>query len=715
MTNELVVAPALRDVPSKVQLHHHDRLAVVYIRQSSLQQVQNNQESTRLQYGLVDLGLRFGWSRDRILVIDEDLGISGASAEGRPGFQRLLREVALDHVGLIVGIEMSRLARSNRDWHQLLELCARFGTLIADLDGLYDPGRYNDRLLLGLKGTMSEAELHILRQRLLEGKLHKARRGELGKPVPTGYLRQPSGEVALDPDQQVRAVVELIFEQFDRIGSIAGVLRYLVQNGLEIGVRLRTGPDIGRLEWRRPQRGLVGDILRNPIYAGAYVYGRRRTDPRRKQPGRPGTGRSTLVAPDRWQVCLKDRLPAYITWERYAANQERLTANRAKAKGVPREGFALLQGLLVCGRCGRRMSVQYGQRKSGARWSRYVCQHDKVHYGAPVCQGLSGRGLDEEITRQTLEALAPAALEVSLQVAQNIERERTRVEQLWAQRLERAAYDADRARRQYETVDPENRLVARSLEASWEERLRAKRLLEEEYHRFSAERPRVITDEERRRIHDAAADIPAIWAASTTTNSDRKAILRLLVERVTVEVLKDSEEVDLTIEWAGGHETSTWIKRPVGRLTDLKKHEELLARIVALREDGWTAGRIAGMLNDEGWVTPTQRAPFNERLVRSLIFRYDLPKLPSARRRAAGREEDEWMLHELADELEIPEITLYGWLRRGWLTARKSQGRGSPWLVFMDNAEQQRLVDLRNRSARYGRRKVKTSAKKDSP
>jgi DNA invertase Pin-like site-specific DNA recombinase len=369
----------------KLQPRHLEQMAIVYVRQSSMQQVHRHQESTQIQYGLVAVAAQLGWARERILVIDDDLGLSGATAVGRAGFQRVLAEVALDHVGLIVGVEMSRLARSNKDWHQLLELCARFGTLIADLDGLYDPSRYNDRLLLGLKGTMSEAELHILRQRLLEGKLHKAGRGELRMSVPTGYVRSPAGEVAFDPDEEVQAAVRAVFEEFDRLGSIHGVLRVLVERGVRFGIRRRVRPDLGTLEWHRPHRGLVIHMLHHPIYAGAYVYGRRRVDPRRQQPGRPATGRTPLLPPSEWLVCLRDRLPAYITWAQYEHNQRRLHANREQhAYGPPRAGSALLPGLVVCGRCGYRMTTQYAKSPNGRRYARYVCGH-AAGRGARLC------------------------------------------------------------------------------------------------------------------------------------------------------------------------------------------------------------------------------------------------------------------------------------------------------------------------------------------
>jgi DNA invertase Pin-like site-specific DNA recombinase len=349
----------IEERPEKIHHRHLEQVAIVYIRQSSMQQVHRNQESTKIQYSLAGTAQKLGWAPDRVVVIDDDLGLSGASAVGRHGFQRLLAEVALDHVGIILGVEMSRLARSNKDWHQLLELCARFGTLIADLDGLYDPSRYNDRLLLGLKGTMSEAELHILRQRLLQGKLQKARRGELSMPVPTGYLKSSSGEVSIDPDEEVQLAVRMVFEEFDRIGSIHGVIRSLATKGVQIGIRTRTRPELGKLVWHPAHRGMIVSILHNPIYAGAYAYGRRRADPRRQQPGRPATGRSSYLPPEQWLACLQDRLPAYIDWDHYQRNQTRLRKNAERSAGANacRNGSALLGGLVACGRCGYNMSA----------------------------------------------------------------------------------------------------------------------------------------------------------------------------------------------------------------------------------------------------------------------------------------------------------------------------------------------------------------------
>ncbi|HVB24514.1 MAG TPA: recombinase family protein [Ktedonobacteraceae bacterium] len=307
----------------KIRTFHHERLAVVYVRQSTVQQVLEHQESTRLQYGLVSRAQGLGWAPERVLVIDDDLGKSGASAQNRAGFQRLVSEVSLDHVGIIFGVDMSRLARSNKDWHQLLELCALFHTLIADLDGIYDPVQYNDRLLLGLKGTMSEAELHILKQRMHQGRLSKAGRGELQFALPVGYVWSPTGEIQFDPDEQVQQVVQLIFRKFEDLGTLGGLVRYLAQQQIQLGVRVREGPGKGELVWRRPNRATLQMMLKHPLYAGSYVYGRRQEDPRRKHPERPRTGR-VVMSTDEWLVLLPNRCPAYISPEQYECNQTRL-------------------------------------------------------------------------------------------------------------------------------------------------------------------------------------------------------------------------------------------------------------------------------------------------------------------------------------------------------------------------------------------------------
>jgi DNA invertase Pin-like site-specific DNA recombinase len=603
MTATATVLPWERlELGGKVTDRHLERLAMVYVRQSTRQQVTDHGESTRLQYGLVERAVALGWPASRVVVIDEDLGKSGASTAGRVGFQRLVTEITMGHVGLVLGIEMSRLARSGRDWYQLLELCALAGALLADADGVYDPVEFNDRLLLGLRGTMSEAELHLLKQRMLAGKQAKARRGELAIPLPTGYVRRPSGEAALDPDEQARTVVRLIFAKFAELGTLHGVLRWLVDHDVELGIRLHAGPDKGELVWRRPNRMTLQNILHSPVYAGIYAYGRRRVDPRRQRPGRPSTGR-VVRGQDAWLVMIPGVLPAYITVEAYHANLARLAANAARAEtpGVVRAGSALLSGLARCGRCGRRMTVRYHARGQ-ATVPEYVCARQLTDYGAGQrCQALAGACVDALVTQQVLAALAPAAVEVSLQAAQQVTAERAELERLWAQRLERAQVAVDRARRCYRLAEPENRLVVRQLEADWEAALAAQQHLREDYDRFIRTRPQPLTAAQQRAITALASDIPGLWAAPTTTDADRKQLIRALVEQVTITVLGRSERVAVEIGWAGGHTTRAETVRPVARLAQLSSYPQLCDRVRQLAKQGHRAKAIANRLHTEGF------------------------------------------------------------------------------------------------------------------
>jgi DNA invertase Pin-like site-specific DNA recombinase len=672
----------------KIQPRHLERSAAVYVRQSTMQQIVHHQESTRMQYGLADLAERLGWMKEQVLVIDEDLGVSGASSEGRAGFQKLLADVALDRIGLILGVEMSRLARSCKDWYQLLELCAIYGTLIGDLDGLYDPAQYNDRLLLGLKGTMSEAELHVLRQRLQQGQLAKARRGELGRVVPIGYARRPSGEIVLDPDEEARATVKLVFEQFDRIGTVGGVLKYLVTQGIKLGVRVQSGPGKGELEWRRPNREALHNMIHNPAYAGVYAYGRRATDPRRRRPGHRGTGR-IMVPREQWVACLRDRLPAYIPWDQYERNVARLAAHRSRApvRGAVRKGAALLQGIVICGRCGARMSTHYSTKSAHVR---YQCQKERTAYGGSLCQGLSARGLDAEVSRLALRALAPAALEVSLKVGEDVERTRAELEARWKRRLERAKYEADRASRQYHAVEPENRLVARTLEAAWEEKLREQRKLGEEHERSCRELPRVLTDEERQAIRALAADLPALWSARTTTVEDRKAILRQVVDRVVVNVEGDTEWVEATVHWAGGQQTYTRFRRPVAQTRQLSGYADIRTRLRELKDEGLSSPQIAKRLNAEGWRRPRRAARFTRRAAWRLLAVTGVTRV----RRRGDRSElgaDEWWIPDLAREVGCTVDAIHKRIRRGAISCRQLGGARGRWVVRATRDEIARL------------------------
>jgi DNA invertase Pin-like site-specific DNA recombinase len=695
----------------KLRPWHLDRVAIVYVRQSTPQQVLDHQESTARQYALADRAVALGWPRDRVVTIDDDLGKSGQSIEGRPGFQRLLAEVALDHVGLILGLEMSRLARCCKDWHHLLELCGRYRVLLADADGVYDPTDYSDRLLLGLHGVMNEAELHVLKQRMYQGKLNKARRGALLGTPPIGYLRVATGEWVIDPDEQVQAVVRLIFDQFDREATLHGLLRYLVYHQIRIPVRVAGGPNKGELEWRRPNRATLLNLLRHPSYAGAYRFGHRPTDPRKKQPGRPSTGR-LVRRPEECLVLLRDRLPAYISWERFEANQERLTANRnlPGTPGAPRQGPAVLAGLVRCGQCGRRMVVRY----SGPRQRvSYTCTRGSADYAEPLCQGLSNAStLEELVAGQLLAAVQPAALEASLAAVAGVERQRAELTRQWQLRRERAAFDVDRAARQYQACEPENRLVARELERRWEEALKQQRQLDDEYARFERSAPAELSGQALSSIRALAADLPAVWAAATTTPADRQRIARLLLERVVVTVDKASERVDVILHWIGGAVQAHTITRPVTRYCQQSDYPRLVARLRELCNGRDNSAAIAERLNAEGFCPPKRTHRFTGEMVRRLTAHLGL-----ARRQrhgsTAGLGPDEYRPMGLARRLGISRDTVRRWLRAGWLNLRRDEE--GHHVIWADAGELRRLRELHALPRTWANKKRLAKLKKPRP
>ncbi len=676
----------------KIRAWHRDRRAVVYVRQSTMQQARDHRESTARQYALEQRAIALGWPRDRVLVIDDDQGQTAQGADHRLGFQRLLADVSLDQVGVIFSLEMSRLARSNKDWHQLLELCGIFRTLLADQDGLYDPTDYNDRLLLGLKGTMSEAELHILRGRMYQGLLNKARRGEVINHAPLGYVKTPRGVLAFDPDEQVRSVVRLVFEQFERVGTLQGLLRHLVRHQVQLPVRPLGGESRGELQWRRPNRQTLQNVLRHPVYAGYYRWGHRAIDPRRKVAGRPGTGR-TVRAPKDCLVLLENRCPAYITPEQFRANQARLDANRAAHRREHRHGPALLGGLVTCGRCGRRMMVNY---TNGATGLRYSCCRGVTDYGEDPCQSLSGRRLDELVSGELLSALEPAALELHLSAAADLELERTRLHEQWRQRVERARHETERARRQYQAVEPENRLVARTLETAWETALRQAESIEEDYARFCATQPSRLTAAERTQIRALADDVPKLWHADTTTVGDRREIARLLIERITVAVEGESERVSVTIEWSGGAASRHELARAVQSYEQMAGYAALWQRILAWSDQGVSRAEIANRLNAEGCRPPKRATRFNASMIANLLAKHGRsgPR-PAALSTRGLLKKHEWLLTDLARELTMPAATLHLWRKNGWAIARKLPTPGGHWAYHAPPNELRRLRKLR--------------------
>jgi hypothetical protein len=574
----------------------------------------------------------------------------------------------------------------------LLELSAVFGVLIADHDGLYDPGEYQDRMVLGLSGMMSEAELHVMRNRLDQGKRNKAARGELFSLAPLGYVRGPSGDMTLDPDEQVRAVVRLIFDAFSERGSVRQVLTYLGEHGIRLPIRARGGSNRGQIEWREPIPATVYNVLRHPLYAGAYCYGRSRTDPRRQVPGRRHTGRVRLPAQE-WAVLRRDALPAYISWQQYQANQEQLRQNRSSfaTTGASRQGSALLGGLAACAHCGWRMYVMYRGRPEAPR---YVCnRNNPPRPGRPRCPTVSARVIDAEVSRHILAALRPAALELSAAAADDLQREAARLEQHWQQQLERARYQTERARRQYDVAEPENRLVARELERRWEEALRAEQRLGEDYARFRQGQVGELTAADRARIAALAADVPGLWAAAGPAH--RQALIRHLVERVEIHATEDSEDAAVSIRWVGGGVSRHDLVRPVSTYERLGSFPRLLARIRELLAAGLRSGLIAERLNGEGFRAPKGDQRFTADRIRQIVCRYGLgPRRvrPSTDGPRLARQEV-WMT-ELADELGIPIPTLMAWCRRGWVEARKVDAPDPRWVVWADAEEKGRMRQL---------------------
>jgi len=536
---------------------------------------------------------------------------------------------------------------------------------------------------------------------MLSGRLAKAERGELAIPLPIGYVRRSSGEVILDPDEQARQVVRLVFGTFGRLGTLNGVLRYLVARQVQLPVRVHAGPSKGELEWRRPSRETLQIMLRNPVYAGYYAYGRRQVEPRRKVPGRPSTGRVVKDSSE-WLVLLPGRLPAYITPEEYEANVARMAANRqtAATPGAPRDGSALLSGLLRCGRCGgHRMTVRYHDGRGAARSAHgYDCAFYQTNYGTGGrCQHIAGPALDAYVAGQVLDAMAPAALEVSMAAASQAEDERAMLGKLWRQRLERARYNADRARRQYQLAEPENRLVIRQLEADWEAALAEAARLEADYQRFTEEQPEALTEAQRTAIQSLASDLPQVWHAPSTTQADRKELLRILIEDITATVIGTSELVTVTITWAGGHQTSGQAVRPVARLDQLSYYPALLARVTELADAGRTSRQIAGALNAEGFRPPKRTSRFTGGQVRTLITQHGIRSQPKGRPAAlTSLAPGQWSVPSLAAELGMPTATIYNWIYRGWITARHAPGTKN-WIITADD---QQICQLRQRRAR---------------
>jgi len=665
---------------SKIQADHLGRQALIYVRQSTLTQVRENLGSQERQYDLVRRALNLGWAKEQITVIDQDQGRSGASIEGRDGFQQLVADVGMGYAGAVFSLEASRLARSCVDWYRLLEICALTQTLVVDEESVYDPSHYNDRLLLGFKGTMSEAELHWLRSRLNGGRLKKAESGELRIDLPTGLVYNKAGKIVLDPDEAVRQAIQLLFDTFETVGSARAVVRHFRQHELRFPTRELRGPDKGELRWQRLTPGRVSSVLHNPLYAEAYVYGRTefQIEPR---PGQiqPAKKRVRRSDPTDWDVLIREAHPGYICWDQYLRNQQRLEDNRTdrrESRGAARDGCGLLQGIVLCGKCGRRMTLRYRDNTFY-----YRCQLAYQEYGEPLCQFIRGEDVDTVVTTLLLEAMTPAQLSISLQALEQIEAHTQQIEQHWQLRIERSRYEADLARRRYTAVDPENRLVARSLEQDWNEKLVAVECLERKY--ATAPRPArlVASPEERTRILSLAQNFPAIWQASTTSNAERKQLLRFLIKDVTL--TRREEDIHLGVRWQTGAVSERTIARRK-RVDEIwRTPDEVVTRIRALATHQ-TDRQIAAQLNADGLTTGTGRE-FDRVRVRRVRLKYDIPAacpaMPNPRENGP-RGDGRFSAKATARLLNVSLSTINQWCRSGKLESIQAVPSSPRWITL---------------------------------
>jgi len=641
---------------SKVTTEHLKRAAYLYIRQSTLRQVLENTESTQRQYALRRRAMALGWPEERIVVIDHDQGQSGASTSEREGLQRLVADVGLGKAGIVMGLEVSRLARNCADWHRLLEICALTHSLILDEDGLYDPGHYNDRLLLGLKGTLSEAELHILKARLVGGVLNKAQRAELKMPLPVGLVYDQEERVCLDPDQQVQQSLRLFFATFERTGSAWATVQAFRREAWKFPKRGQAGA--GEIAWQELTHAITLDTLHNPRYAGAFCFGRRRT-----WKDAEGKSHSQELPREQWRFLKQNAHPGYLSWDQFLANQQRLLQNHQahgggeRKAGPPREGPALLQGLVVCGQCGRSMTVCYHHRH-GRLSPDYICEKDCVEKSEPVCQRIPGAGIDEEVGRLLVGSVTPLALEVALNVQSEIQTRLAEAHRLRQQQVERAQYEADRAQVRYMRVDPNNRLVADTLEAQWNEKLRVLAQVKEECQTQQRRDSTQLSEEQKAKILALASEFPKLWQDPKTVDRDRKRMARLLLEDVTLR--RQQQEINVQVRFKGGATRELRLPFPKAAWALRQTKPEIVAEIDRLLTEH-TDGDIARILNERGWHS-SSGSPFTFHIVGRLRRAY---RLKSRRQRL--REQGWLTVHEVADLLECSWTRINHWRKAGLL------------------------------------------------
>jgi DNA invertase Pin-like site-specific DNA recombinase len=657
-----------------IQEHHLARRAVIYIRQSTGHQVLSNVESRKMQIAMTEHARRLGWADDKIEVVEADTGRSAQSTAGRDGYKRLLSEVVLGEVGIIVSYESARLSRNCSDWYPLLDVCSCSHSLIADRDGTYDPSTANGRLLLGMKGILSEIELHTLRGRLIAGVQNKARRGDLALRLPAGLVRLEDGRVIKDPNLQIQGAINLIFRTFLELKSAAKVVRHFNQHG----VRIPKHPPSQDIVWRQASIAGIVCALRNPAYAGAFVYGRTQLV---RKPGKnfPSQRRRDI---NDWSVIVKDRYDAYISWETFEQIQKILSDNyaeydRNKSRGVPRNGEALLQGLAHCGECGHKMVVQY--KKS----TRYLCNYHRQKNQEPVCQYLPANPIDRYVVNAFFEALSPAELNLYEKALETRHSQRANVDAAQERELQRLRYEVELARRQYDRVDPDNRLVASELERRWEAALRDLRKAEEQIEQLRRDRDKVVPlrvpGEIRQAFESLGTSLPGVWSNDSLTRAQRKALLRCLIDKVVMSRKAERDLVHVRIVWRGGAWSECDIAIPVGSISELSRCSEMEALILELNDDGKDDDEIAATLTARGFRSPSSEVVLRSTVVQVRYRHGRMRREVSAPRRPEGQ----LTLPEAADRLGVKSTKLQHLVRRGVLELERSPTGPSrrPYLV----------------------------------
>jgi len=678
----------------KIQEHHRSKPAYIYLRQSTPGQVLHHRESTERQYALREKARELGWNESLIRTLDQDLGKTGTEMTRREDFKTLVADVSMGQVGAVFALEVSRLARSNLDWQRLLELCALTSTLVIDEDGCYDPADFNDGLLLGLKGVMASAEIHFLRARLQGGKLHKAQKGELRFPLPVGFCYDAGSRIIQDPDEEVRGVVSLVFRLFRETGSAFAVMQRFAAGALRFPKRAYGGAWDGKLIWGRLTHGRVLGLLKNPSYAGRYVFGRFQYR-REISPEGKVHPRKHAVAMPNWRVSLQDHHPGYIRWEEFLHNQERLEKNRTNGEetvlaGPAREGLALLQGLLLCGHCGRRLTVRY--TGNGGIYPRYQCNWlRRESLGtSKECLNIRCDLLDAAVSEEVLKALQPAELELALAALAELEWRDQALGRQWQMRIERAEYEAALAERRYLEVDPSQRLVASTLERRWNDALLQLEDLKKQAAELQRQEARVATPEQKAKVLALARDLPRLWHAPTTQTKDRKRMLRLLFKDITVEKLSPLQQLQVHIRWQGGASTSLSVPLPP-KIADRVRYPAVLVdrvRQLALRLPD---AEIAAQLQREGHVSAKGQA-YTAKIVQWIRGCYQIP-------RAVLKRPEELSVQQVAKEFGVGPSVVYYWIERHLIQARRINNR-SPYWITLNASDEPKLRDRVRNSSR---------------